>query len=199
MPVAGIVTAAGQLGTMNARQDANDKLSELLKIDPKYKENPLAAQRLGLAQTLFNARMPGAASIERNIYANQANTTAKFQRGATDASQLLSGVAAIQGQTNDAFSDLGIEELRDYQRRFGNLTGAQEGLINEQDKVFQDRVRRFGNRAQIQGAQAQNQAATWQELSNIGMSSANFITSMMGIPGGLGIGGGAKPTQPQRF
>ena len=197
MPVAGLISAGvGLIGGAISRGNANSKLRQLLKDDPIYKENPLAAQRFGLAQTLLNARMPGASSAEKNIYANQATTLSRAQRGATDSSQLLLAGGNIQGQTNEDFNRLGMDEAGDYQRRYGNYVGAQEGLINEQDKVYQDKVRRFQDRAQIQGAQAQNNGATWQELSNFGMGMANFgVASGWKWPGssGGGTNGGANP------
>jgi hypothetical protein len=178
MPVAGLISGGiGLIGSAISRGNSNAKLGQLLKDDPQYKENPLAAQRLGLAQTLFNARMPGAASIEKNIYGNQANTLAKAQRGATDSSDLLSFTGGIQGQTNQAFDKLGMEEAGDYQRRYGNVSNAQDGLMEEQNRVFQDKVRRFQDRAQIEGAQQQNNGATWQELSNFGIGMANLGVS----------------------
>jgi len=175
MPVAGLISAGvGLVGGAISRANSNSALSKLLKDDPVYNENPIAAQRLGLAKTLFNARMPGATAVERNINSNQSNTVSNIQRGATDSSQFLSGVAGAQGQTNQAYDRLGIEEAQDYQRRYGNVSNAQEGVMDEQNRVFQDKVRRFQDRAQIQGAQQQNNGATWQELSNFGMGLSNF-------------------------
>jgi len=88
--------------------------------------------------------------------------------------------AASQGQTNKAFGDLATQEAQDYQRRYGNLVGAQEGEIAEGDKVHQDEVRRFQDLAQIRGAQNQNTQNTLGSLSNLGFGIANF-----GISGGF--------------
>src|SRR5205085_1584394 len=90
--------------------------------------NPIAGQRLGLAQTLLNARMPGAAAAERNIYGSQANTMAQVNRNATDSSQVLALAGAAQGQTNQAFSNLETQEAQDYQRRYSNLGFGMAGM-----------------------------------------------------------------------
>lgn len=175
MPVAGLVSAGiGLVGSAISRANSNAELSRLMKENPQYKENPLAAERLGLARTLLNARMPGAAAAEKNIYANQASTIDNIERGATDSSQLLSAVGGVQTSTNEAFNNLGVQEAMDYQRRYGNYSNAQDGLINEKDKVFQDKVRRFQDKVQMKGAQQQNNGATWQELSNFGFGVANL-------------------------
>lgn len=168
---------------------ANKKLDQLLSQDPTYKANPIAAQRLGLAQTLLNARSPGAAYAEKNIYGNQANQQANIERNATDSSQALALGAASQGQTNKAFEGLNEQEAADYQRRYGNLTGAQEGQIQEGDKVYQDQVRRFGDIAQIRGAQNANTQNAWNSISNLGFGAAGF-----GLQGGLGGLFGKKKT-----
>ena len=175
MPAAGLVAGGiGLIGSAISRGNSNDELDQLMKEDPTYKENPQAKQRLSLAQTLFNARMPGATAAERGIFSNQANTMGRFQRNATDSSQLLALGAAAQGQTNEALQDLSQQEAMDYQRRYGNLVGAQQGVINEGDKVYEDSTRRFGNKVQMTGAKQQNNAATWQDIANFGFSAASL-------------------------
>jgi len=168
---AGIV---GGIGKMIGRKKANRQLDELLAKDPKYTANPEVANRLGLAKTLLNARMPGAAAAERNIYGSQANTVANVTRNATDANQALAVAAGVGGQTNQAFQDLGQQEAQDYQRRYGNLVGAQDEMVQEGDKVFGDQVRRYGNEVQVRGAQNQNKQDNWQDISNLGFGMADF-------------------------
>lgn len=199
IPGAGLVTGIiGGIGGLISAGGANKKLDQLLKQDPTYQANPLASQRLGLAQTLLNARMPGASSVERNIYGNQANQLANVNRNATDGSQALAAGAAAQGQTNQAFQQLGQQESQDYQRRYGNLVGAQQGEIQEGDKVYQDQVRRFSDLAQIRGAQNQNTQAAWQGIANLGGGVGSFglaggFSKMFGGQGqGQSSGGGSS-------
>jgi hypothetical protein len=186
----------GGIGKMFGRKKANKQLEEMIRRNPQYKENPLAAQRLGLSQALLNARAPGAAMAERNIYANQASQFANVNRNATDASQALGLAGGIGGSTNQAFNELGMQEANDYQRRLGNLEGAQQGMIQEGDKVFNDQVRRFGDEVQMRGAQQQNKQAGWGDLSNLGFSLMDF-----GMAGGFGsmFGGGANSPQRTSF
>lgn len=182
MSIAGLgLGVIGGIGGMFGNAKSNRQLDALIKQNPQYKANPIAAQRMGLAQTLLNARMPGAAAAERNVYQNQANTMANVNRNATDSSQALAMAAAGQGQSNQAFGNLASAEAQDYQRRYGNLSQAQEGQIQEGDKAYQDQVRRFQDLAQIRGAQAHNRQSSWQSLSNLGFG-------MMG----LGMSGGGN-------
>lgn len=194
LPLIGLaIGVGGAVGRLFSRGKANKDMKDLMQQDPTYKENPLSRQRLALAQTLLNARTPGAVAAERNIYANQANTVSNINRNATDSSQALALATGTQGQANDAFTNLGMNEAQDYQRRYGNYAQAQEGVINEGDKVFQDQVRKFENKVGMQGQINQNRQNSWGEISNLGFGLANF-----GMSGGFDnmFGGGNqfKPT-----
>lgn len=164
----------GGIGSLFGNKKSNKGLEDLLRQNPSYQKNPIAGQRLALAQQLLNARMPGAASLERNIFSNQANTLGQINRNATDASQALALASASQGQTNQALGQLGVQESQDYYNRLQNLTGAQQGMIEEGDKVYQDQIRRFQDLAAIRGAQNQNRQNTWSGISNLGFGLANF-------------------------
>lgn len=185
----------GGIGKIFGRGAANRQLKRLLAKDPIYSENPEVRARLGLAKTLLNARAPGAAMAERNIYTSNANATASAENASTDSSQLLATAGEIQGNTNDAFNNLGQQETADYQRRYNNVGGAQQDLVNEQDKVFQDKVRRFQNEAEIRGAITNNKQSGWGDISNLGFGLMNF-----GLAGGFnkmfgGAGGGGYNPQ----
>ena len=195
LPLIGLaIGAIGAGGRMIARGKANKDLKRLMGQDPSYKENPLAKQRLGLASALLNARMPGSARAEQNIFANQANQVSNINRNATDASTAMMLATGTQGQTNDAISNLGQAEAQDYQRRYNNYGQAQEGVINEQDKVFQDGVRKFENKVGMQGKINENRQNSWGEIANMGFGLANFGMSG-GMQGMFGGGGGQfKPT-----
>lgn len=190
-PISAIGAGVGLIGTIgslfgNAR--ANRRLEQLIKQNPTYKENPIARERMALAQQLLNARMPGAAALERNIYTNQAGTLDQIQRNATDSSQALALAAGVQGQTNQAFQNLGVQEAQDYYNRLNNLGSAQQGVIAEGDKVYQDQVRRFQDLAQIRGAQNANRQNSWGTVSNLGFGLMNYG---LAAGGGLGKAGGA--------
>lgn len=181
------VGVVGAVGGIVSRSNSNKKLSRLQKKaeENQYQENPLAAKRLALANSLLNARMPGATAAERNIRASSANALAGVQRNATSGNQVLALGAGIQGQEGQQYQDLAAMEAQDYQRRYGNQQMAVEGQIAEGDKVAGSKQQVLGQQAQIQGAQAANTAANWSTISNLGFSSANF-----GMNGGFSSGMG---------
>lgn len=190
----------GMIGGLISGFGANSKLQQLQAQDPSYTSSPYASQRLGLAQTLLNARMPGATSMERNIYGNQANQLANVNRNATDGSQALALGASAQGQTNQAFQNLGTQEQQDYYNRLQNLGGAQQGMIAEGDKVYQDKVRQYGDKAAILGAQIKNTQTNWNSLANMGFGGAGIAAQYGGQGGfGGGQGQGASPAYGGSF
>lgn len=178
----------GALGGLFNMFGSGNKLKKLYAQEPEYKANPLAADRMSLAQTLLNARMPGATAMERNIYQNQANQLANVNRNATDSSQALALGGAAQAQTNQAFQNLGVQESQDYYNRLNNLNTAQQGVIAEGDKVFQDKVRRFNDLAGLTGAGMQNTQNAWNSLANLGFGGASLaaqwgMTNQQQMPG----------------
>jgi len=170
---------------MFGRGKANRELRSLAKQDPTYSADPrimqMANQRLGLANTLLNARAPGAMQAERNIYSTQGNQLAGLNRSATDASQALAVAAGIGGQTQDAFTNLGQQEAQDYYRRLDYQGQAQQGVMDESQRVegnmFNDQLRKYQNKMDIQGAISQNRQNTWGDISNLGFGMADFAMS----------------------
>ena len=175
LPLIGLgIGVAGAIGKMIGRGKANRKMDELLKSDPKYSENPIAQQRFSLAKTLLNAKMPGASQVEKNLYTKTANQVNDINQGATDASQALALKTQAYGNLGNELTDLGITEARDYQRRYGNYENAGDTMINEQDKVYEDELRRYGNKFDVEGAKNENRQANWGDVSNLGFGLADF-------------------------
>ena len=195
MPLAAVglgIGLIGGVGKLIQAGKANSTLNTLATQQVHYAPNPVAAQRLALAQTLLNSRMPGAAYAERNIQQNTANQMDTIQRNATSGSQTIMAGAGAQAQGNKADESLNAEDAQDYQRRFQNVVGADEGVINEGDKVYQSQKNNFENLAQIRGAQNENSANAWGSLTNAGFGLANF-----GLAGGMGkLFPGKTPTTP---
>jgi hypothetical protein len=190
LPAIGLgLGAIGTIGKMIGRGKANKQMRQLMRTNPQYKANPLVAERLGYAKTLLNARAPGAANAENNIFANQATAVSNMGKGATDASQFLALAGNSQGQTNEALNQLGQQETADSQRRYGNLVGAQDAQVNEDDKVYNDQVRRFQDNAQLQGQIQENKQNNWGDVAGIGFGLADY-----GMASGMGsmFGGGSS-------
>lgn len=129
------------------------------EIDPQYKaytESPYAKQQLGLAKTMFGGRMFGAPELERNILASQSNYLNSVGRNATDSGQALTMGQLAQGQTNQNFQELQIQEQQNKYNLLNYLNQGYQGMIDEGDKVYQDMMTKYQidvqDRAALRGA-----------------------------------------------
>jgi len=180
-------TAMGMVGTLFnsiAGIKADKKLSKLIEQDPKYKTSPYAQNTLGLAQTLLNSRMAGAASRERNIYGNQANVMGNVNRNVTDASQAAALAAGIQGQTNQSFNDQQALEAQDYYNKLNNLNQANQGMTQEHKDMFDDEVRRWQDQVNTVLTQYKMRRQGGNDWSQQGAGLSSMGGGMMGGMGG---------------
>lgn len=173
--IGALASVAGNLfssiGKMVAgRQQTKRNMADLNGMG-QYQTNPYAEQGLALAQNLYNGRSAGAVNAEQNILTNQANTMAGVERNATDASQALAVGAAVDGQSNNAFANLAQQESMDRMQKAGMVTQAQQGMINEGDKVWQDKMRYLKYKMGIRSVGTQN---TLDAMTDLGKTASMF-------------------------
>lgn len=199
MPIPLLLAAAPAIGSgIFGAAKGVQALNQSRRIRPEFfaygdsrlqgNESPYAKQMLGLAQTQLNARNPFAAAQTRGILGSQANAMANVQRNVTDPSQALAMTAAIQANTDQAIFNQGLQEQQLYQQRLGNLVNAQQTMIQEGDKVYQDRLRKF---MMDQERKDSLQQAGTQTLINAGSSLGSSLLGL-GKAGGFGKLGGGK-------
>lgn len=176
-------TVGGIFGSI-AGIKADKKLSKLIKEDPAYTSSPYAKERYDLAKTLLNSRMAGAATMERGIQSAAGNAYGNIGRNTTDSSQALAMMAGIQGQAGDQYTRLGQLEGEDYYKKLGNLTGAQEGMTQEHQNLFDDAVRRWQDKINVNQAQYAMRMQGAQSFANFGNSQAASLNSMGSSMGG---------------
>lgn len=182
--------ALSSVGTIGNNLSVDKTRSQMLSLgaqDPKYTQSQYAQEGYGLAKNLLNARMPGAANIEKNIYQNQANTTDSIEKNATDGSQALAMLGASQGNTNKAFQNLGTAENQNYMNTLNNLEGQQKNMTEENDKSYQDSVRKWQDSMNILMQRGNMRSGEWQNVTNLG-----GMVSSMGLGSIGGSGGGGK-------
>ena len=188
------VAAVGAVGGAISKGKASKAAREALANRPKYAVDESVKQRLGLAQTQLQGRAPGAAEAERNIYQTEANTQANINRAATDPMQAILGAGAIQGQTNQSFGELGAQETADYQRRYGNLSGAQEAMTAEKQREWGWNVQgQYQDTVAANAAIAQNRANTWKDVVGLGTAAATTMAN-----NGITLGGKGKGIDPAK-
>ena len=185
------------------------------KIDPKYYqygdpklqgyESPYAKQMMGLAQTQLNARSPYAAGQQRSILSSQAGAQAAGQRAITDPSQLLAMSPVYQGVAGQQEFNRAAQEQQQYQQKLSQLTGAQQVMIGEGDKTYQDRLRKYQMDMDLKQALAsagrQTTLSSMQNLASTFLAAGSNYAPPIQPPGGSSTsssqyGSGFNVSQP---
>jgi hypothetical protein len=178
--------AGGLIAGIAGGLQTKHRLNKMQKNNPAYTayDSPELADRLSLAKTLLNARMPGMARAQQNIQGNQANVAAGVERNATSGAQALQMLSASQAQTNDAFGELQTKDEQNYYNNLNNLTGAQMATATaktaENDKVYNDKVRRYQDAINIQMAKNGITQQGAQSLINGGGEVSSLFDSKYG-------------------
>jgi len=148
-------------------------------------------------RNLYQGRTAGANALEQNLLTNQANAMGNVNRNATSGSQALAVAAGLQGQTNQGFQDLQLNEAQDKQNRFGVMSNVSQLLAQEGDKVYQDKLRKYYDdlnyKRGLEGAAMQNNANFWGGLDNAIGAGVSLLS-----PGGL-LSGRKSPTGGQQM
>lgn len=139
-----------------------------------YQTSPFAADNLALAKNMYGGRMAGATAQEQNILTNQANTVNNVEKNATDAATALAVMAATQGQADASFADLATKEAADRINRAGMVFNANQGMVAEGDKSWQDRLRQLQQKIGVRSVGFQN-----------GYNAVSGIGSMASLAGNM--------------
>lgn len=143
MPAAvAIVSGIGALAKVGMGIAQNSKANKVVVPEANYNVSATAMDNLGLAKTMFNSAMPGSTAAAQNILANNANTRGSIGRNATDSSQALALMTGAQAQTDQSLTSLGNNDAQWRLNMLSNLNMANNGMTLENDKVYQDKVRK---------------------------------------------------------
>lgn len=154
-------------------------------INPEYhayETSPYAKSQLGIAQQMFNGRLPGAAQEEQNIAASQANYGNQVNRNATDSSQALALNALAQGQSNNAYGNLQQKESQYKSSMLGNLNAGYQAMTNEGDKIYQDQLQKYYS--DMQQKMYYKNAANQNIFGALNDLGGSAFTAMAGMGGG---------------
>lgn len=210
MPIP-FIAAAGAIGSLigsifkGSQAKKQQRMADAIHpVNAVYKTSPYAENQLATVQQLMNGRMAGAGAEEQNIQGNFANSMAGVNRNSTNSSQSLAMLAGLQGNTNQAFSDLQNKESMNKQNMLGYLSSANQGMTMEGNKVYNDVLRNYNNDMQaknaLQNASWQNKGAMWSGIGNTLISAgqaASQIFNKDGDSGGSSGDGGGLSNQTQ--
>jgi len=184
----GLFSAVGSLITSGKQKRMAKGINP---VNTTYEESPYIKQLYGEGRNLYQGRMAGANQMQQNILSNQANNIANVERNATSGAQALAIASGLQGNSNQAFSDLALKEAQDKQSRFGILSNVSQLMTQEGDKVYQDKLRKYYDdlnyKRALEGASMQNKQNFFGGLDDAVNTAASFF-----VPG-AGSLASAKP------
>lgn len=103
-----------------------------------------------------------------------------INRNVTDSSQALALGAGIQGQQNDAFGALQMQEGQDYYNKLNNLNQANQGMTAEHKDLFDDQVRRWQDQVNTVMTQYKMRTAGGNNVSQWGAGLSSMGGGLMG-------------------
>ena len=175
LPIIGAAAGlASIVGKAISRGKANKELKALAGQDPLRQRNKDVDTQYAMTQQLLNAADPYEQEAQRAAVTRYGNTAANIAKGATDASQFISANAAAAGQLQQDQADINAGSEDTYYKNLQLMSQATQARQVENNAQYEDEVRRFENKGQIQGAIAQNKAATWGDVGNFGMGLASL-------------------------
>ncbi len=173
LPIAAAGLVASGLGGIfkmikGAKQN---KLADKVVIpDVNYSVSPFAQRQLAEAERLKNAQMPGMQQAQQGILGSQANVLGGASRNASSGAQLLSMLAASQGQADNATNQLAGQQGQFSMNMLNNYNQGLQGMTQEQDKLYQDEVRKQMLKIQeknaLRNAGTQNMGGGMNDITN---------------------------------
>lgn len=137
-----IANALGAIVAGGTAISQNKAANNVYVPDVHRTTSPYAMKILEEANRLKNSQMPGSAEAGREIYQNESNAIGGIERNASSGSQALALVAAAHGQTNQAFNQKQKVENDYHLQTLNNWNNANVNLITEDERNYQDEVRR---------------------------------------------------------
>ena len=168
-------------------------------VNAVYNVSPYAKNQLATVQQMMNGRMAGAGAEQNNIQGNFANSMGSVGRNSTSGAQSLAMLGGIQGNTDQAFSQLQQKEDMNKQNMLGYLSSANQGMTQENQNVYQDQLRNYNNdlnaKNALQGAAWQNKGAMVDSFQNSLMSMGNMASQGAFGGGGSGLNNSTQMMQ----
>ena len=159
------------------------------KINPvreAYNVSPYAKNFYGIANQIFNARMPGADMAQQAIQGNLGRAVEGIERNASDSSSALAALSGVVAGSNDSMLDLAMKQAQNKQNNIGTLSVAANAMTNELDKVYQDKLSIYNEQVAAKTALRQSAADNFSRALG-GMSDLAGL-----IGGSIGKGAGSK-------
>lgn len=185
--VGGVLGTVGTIGANLSGDKLRKKLNQAKNTNPAYAPSTDVNKRMALANNFLNGRSLASLITERQLATAQNNQLNFINRNATDGSQALALGTATLGQTQGAIQDNAVREAQDYYNKLNNYNLANEAVVNEYTKAFDDKVRRWQDMVNIDVTRHAIRQQQGQNMANLG----GMIAGMSFGGGGGGASAGA--------
>ena len=175
--VGGLIGAGTALaGTITARKNEK-RLKKELANAPKYQITDEAKSNQALAKANAFGRDRAIEQAGEDVSRSAENAANQARDVTSSSSALLSTIAQIQGNKNDALRSLGQADAASRQQKLLNLQGVNSDMIDEKDKAwnynvnmpFQNRVAMYRDKMKYgQDLQSAGAAASAQSFASMG-------------------------------
>jgi hypothetical protein len=182
-------------------KDAKKAAKAIQVNDPTYTTDEYgkyAQQNLANYQNAYNTGMlPGDALKQQQIIDSAAGTRQNVGRNATSAAQRLALSGSIQGQQDQSMRQLGADTSQQKMGLLGGLSGALQGMTEQDKMVFMDRLRKAqeaqGAKNKLMQTAYDSSMNTFDTIQNFGsMAASGMFGDIGGGLGGLFQGKAAK-------
>lgn len=133
---AGFASPAYGLYRLSKKKSLNDKIEEQANKVPEYKVQEEAFQNQALARSRAFGRDRNIQMQEQNIEQEAANAAGEARDVTGSTSGLLSTIAAINANKGEQLRGLAQDEAQVQASNVNQLYGANQQMIDEQDKAF---------------------------------------------------------------
>jgi len=114
----------------------NKKINNLINNRPQYQIQDEGFENQALAKGMAFGRDRGIQKAEENIMTSGADAMGQAQQVSGSSNALLDTLASISGGQNQNLRDLGVQEANVQSSRMRDLYGANNAMIDEQDKAW---------------------------------------------------------------
>jgi hypothetical protein len=161
----------------------NKKIKTLLENRPKYKIQDEAFETQALAKNQAFGRDRGIQQAEQNIMTQGADAMGQAQQVSGSTNALLDTLANVTNSQNQNLRELGVNEAQIQSDRMKDLYGANNAMIDEQDKAWNFNVNEpYQN--QIQALRDRKKFR--QELLGKALDTVGGIAGAGAMAGGIG-------------
>ena len=175
LPIIGAAMGlAGIVGKAISRGKANKELKNLATQDPLRQRSKEVDSQYAMTQQLLNAPDPYEQEAQRAAVTRFGNQAAGINKVASSGAEAIGALAGAAGQLQQDQAEATTNSQDNYYKNLQLMSQATQAKQVENDQQYQDEVRRFDNKGQIQGAIAQNKSATWGDVGNFGMGLASL-------------------------